>query len=1102
VRGADVNLEPPHIRAAAITVQLLRPFSVAIDGVAMPAHAWRLRHPRQLFQMLCLRSGHRMHRDEAIEALWPQSDSQASANRLYHTIHVLRAEFAKMGLDEREPVLLFQAGTLCLNPHHRFTIDALHFTAIVQACRDAGEALTAAQLEQAAALSDSAPIGENSHDEWLEPCRKEAGDHVIWILEQLARRYRATGRNAEAAEVLQRLVRVEPSNEIAHRGLMELFDATGQSERALLQYAACKRFLQRDLAAQPSTQTEALRDAVVARLAEARRVKPPTIAPDASPSRRPPAPAHAGLLGRTADLAELRAWLGDPQCRLITIAAPAGTGKTSLALALANDLDGRYADGVLVVRLTQLAEADELEQCICDAAGVSCGVRTPGQALRDHLAAKRLLLVLDRFEHLVSAAERLPQLLEHAPGMSLVVTSQCVLSCQAERVFALRQLAEASPAAAIELFIATAHDAGASRLVITEEIAGLCRRLGGNALAIKLAAAQLATRTIEQLREAIDRPLDFPGARATADEPQLRSLRGAIGWSMAILDTPTRAALCGLAVFNRSFTIDEAQEVLGEVFGAGVSPRAAIQALLERQLVCREAQLPGADRALRFVLLDSIHQFLLDQVAAFAEWPAVQAAHAGVFRRQTHDAHTELALGRNAAAMAIFEPAQSNIERALDRQLASGDTELYLLWCREFSALRLTRGQFREAADRLREATRLPAHNDAARGHRAWCGYLLSRTLNLLGDMPGAIFAIRMSRQSAIGIDDDKLHERIGTHLSGLRAEQLNLRAARLQIDGLLRLIANANMPNRLASLLCVSSSISALEGKYPEALSAAQASLDAALEGGNPQTVWLAYLVKCEAALAHGLLDVAAECATECRSIEESGGMPQSDLVLLGFALHFERREYAAARAAIEAAGAALLTSQPGYTLELVQALEFMLMVEEGRSAEIMDVPVADDAKFPLRGEFADSYVQLHSYHIALQAQRGDWAAAQASLTRVLQPVRRSRNPLWASWLVGALAGVAADRGDHDVGRRLLRRAEMLQRNAGIVPTPRQRSNWLRVRRIVEASPAMCALDTSPDDAARALPALIDRIERWARAVLKAPDVRRDALAGQALAA
>jgi predicted ATPase/DNA-binding SARP family transcriptional activator len=1166
---------------AKIEVHLLRPFSVSVNGVCMDPRAWRLRHPRLLFQLLCLRPGQRLHRDEVVDWLWPQSELAVAANRLYHSVHMLRAEFSKMGLPQDEPVLMFQAGSLWLNATHTLDVDVRHFDTAVHAARATQDPhQRVALLGPAAALCGFGPstllpmrplakAGRKSgrgkqldgkqgcrlppgvvpaagrpstqtpaglrHEACLEPYRRDLRDKLVWLLEWLAQHHRNQGDSAQAARLLQQLTLVEPSNEMAHRMLMAALHANDDGRGAQAQSPA----------GAPAQQ-------------------PAAALGQAPTARRMP------LLGREAELTELRAWLDDPACRFITLCAPAGTGKTSLALALARSLEGAFADGVHVVRLTPLQDAAGLAQWVGQALGAQApaSLQVPLQVpLQDHLADKQLLLVLDRFEHLVAAAAQVSMWLQAAPGLRVIVTSQCVLACQAERVFALRQLAQSSPAAALELFMRAAGEAGAAAAQSSgpDLVAALCDHLGGNALAIQLAAAQwgawaqsqaqhqaqhqapprclpassgssqafdpvrdpprehtaapaaqpghASPQWIDQLSHGIFGPLTAALARRHDDEPQHRSLSAAIGWSMSLLDPVSRALLQGLAVFHGSFTTHDVGAVLGTAM-AGMwtdapspthSPahlHQALMVLLDRQLLARdpvpapEGQEPG------LVLLDSIRQFLWDQSADFAPWPVVQAAHAAHFAAAVHQAAALAAQGQAHAATQALTALEQDALQALrwlhgqgQKQERRSEPVLpQLQLCHDLSALQIVGGGISGAIQRLQAAVALPVRTDAERELQAQCYRHLSRALRLANDVPGSVRALLLARRTVAGLGNRSLLASISRSLAYVRCAQLRLRAATMHIDAVMPLWQAHMTPRHWALDHAVRAAISSLSGDYAQAHVDIAKGLDAAERAGDWYLAMAARYSALEVSVRRGLLDRAHAEAKEFTALLTGpvDTLRFSALLLL-FSMHLEAEEFAQAHQCLDQAQDIARACQlpRAFWVDLGRAF---ISLESGAGSAAALVG-ADESVCPFDGECADFYIQVHCHRLRLLAQPGDASglhAAYLTLQNLLVRLRRSRNPLWTSWVSTALAWVATGLSQSAAAGTFLGAAQALQTAAGILPTPRQRRQWQALR-VALCPPTGAVPPSALGDAARvnarpdmarsgaaSVPQSIDLLARW----------------------
>ena len=239
-----------------IAVSLLGEFTVSVDGAAIDAARWKFKHPRLLWQMLCLAPGHCVSRDEAAEALWPQAGVQASSNRLYHTLHTLRGIFSNAGVSDARQFVQLQGGTIRVDVNAQLDLDVECFRQAVSSARACnGSEAALAHLESARTMQRGALSLPADAGEWFAPHQHALLRDQVWVLEQLAHRYRTVGRAEEAVQVCQEMVQVEPSNEGAHRTLIELYEAQGRSDLAVQQYAACSRSLRRDLGTLPSPAT-------------------------------------------------------------------------------------------------------------------------------------------------------------------------------------------------------------------------------------------------------------------------------------------------------------------------------------------------------------------------------------------------------------------------------------------------------------------------------------------------------------------------------------------------------------------------------------------------------------------------------------------------------------------------------------------------------------------------------------------------------------------------------------------------------------------------------------------------------------------------------
>lgn len=388
------------------------------------------------------------------------------------------------------------------------------------------------------------------------------------------------------------------------------------------------------------------------------------------------------FVGRERDIAAVAGLLREDGVRMVTLTGPGGVGKTRLALRVAGEVRGWFADGVAFVPLAAVSDPDLVGATVAHALGVREGVDRPvAEHLGDVLQDRSLLLVLDNFEQVVESAPLITTLLGACPNLRVLVTSRAMLRISGEHAYPVPPLSLPDPASApAQLVEAEALRLFADRaravdpdFALTPEtaaaVAAICHRLDGLPLAVELAAAKIPMLPPQALlhRLAQRLPLLVGGPRELP--VRLRTMRDAIGWSYALLTAEEQALFARLAIFTGGFTLEAGEGVAGNLGG---DVFAGIESLAGQSLVRAVGIVAGQPR---FDMLETVREFGLEALTASGDAGAVSDAHAAYFLALAELAEPNLAGPEQASWIAQLEADLPNIRAALAWFRQSGETE-------------------------------------------------------------------------------------------------------------------------------------------------------------------------------------------------------------------------------------------------------------------------------------------------------------------------------------------------------------------------------------------------------------------------------------------
>lgn len=404
------------------------------------------------------------------------------------------------------------------------------------------------------------------------------------------------------------------------------------------------------------------------------------------PARYPPhnLPIQlSSFVGREDERARVAHLLSE--VRLLTLTGVAGSGKTRLALQVAADLLGAFADGIYFVALASISDPSLLPSTITHTLGLrENAAHSPLDSLKATLRDRQLLLVLDNFEHLLPSAPLVLELLQSAAGLKVLITSREPLHLYGEVEFPLPPLPipdlDQHPSfealagyPSVMLFIDRTR-AVKPDFVLNEEnaraIAELCVRLDGLPLAIELAAARIKLFSPQAMLGRLSNRFLWLRSGASLLPTRHQTLRNAIDWSYNLLEAGERRLFERLSAFVGGCSIEAVEAICETNADLSLNVLEGLASLVDKNLIVQDEGVKGEPR---FWMIETIREYAQERLAASAEAAPIQKRHFDYFSKLTETAEVQRRGAEEGRWLDRLEIEHDNLRAALRHGLERGD---------------------------------------------------------------------------------------------------------------------------------------------------------------------------------------------------------------------------------------------------------------------------------------------------------------------------------------------------------------------------------------------------------------------------------------------
>jgi predicted ATPase/class 3 adenylate cyclase len=401
----------------------------------------------------------------------------------------------------------------------------------------------------------------------------------------------------------------------------------------------------------------------------------PTLTTSAAPPHNLPAQLTS-FVGRMQEMKEVCDLID--QHRLVTLVGPGGTGKTRLLLRVAEEKLDQFHQGVWFAELAGLSDPELVPRTILSVFGLrEIHNRPLLEQLQDYLHERKLLLLLDNCEHMITECVALSEtLLRSCPKLKILASSREAFGVSGETAYHVPSLSvpdlrhlpaveDISCYTAVHLFVERAASVKPG-FTITETnaqaISQICHRLDGIPLAIELAAARVAVMDVEQIAARLDNRFRLLTGGSRTALPRQQTLRASIDWSYSLLTEQERLLLLRLSVFYGGWTLGLAKEVCGFDGLDEFDLIDGLAQLANKSLILVESK---SDASTRYRMLETIRQYANEKLLDSDQSEVVRDRHLAAFVRLAWKAEPHLRSHQQVEWLDRLETEIDNIRSAL-----------------------------------------------------------------------------------------------------------------------------------------------------------------------------------------------------------------------------------------------------------------------------------------------------------------------------------------------------------------------------------------------------------------------------------------------------